>query len=177
MLNRKSHRVNGPILLFAFGLLVLLIGSVAPVAAQSGALVFDLKTTVPVSNLVLFPPSPCNQGIRLTGNFAIGAHIVFPPSPVHESALATLHLDATGIRGTGLTDGAPYVGSQGTSENFQVSPSNPSMLFQAGFNLVPAQPSQYPTDPICPANVSFQTQVVQQQDGGISLSANLVGPE
>jgi hypothetical protein len=153
-------------------------------AAQDGASESNTQAIVSVSNLdfVCTPPSPITQGIRLSGDFVIQAHIVTPPSPVLPpnpifpvGTIVTLHLDATGISAVGLTDGTLYRGSQGTSQNF-VQVSN-TMLFDTAFDLIPSQSIQTSPNPVCPVQVSFQVQMYATEPGVVVISASLNTPD
>src|SRR5262245_53132738 len=176
------NRYHRQVLLLAAMLLVLVGAS--PATAQGGASEFNIQATVSVVNLDLacVSPSPITPAIRFNGNFVIQAHIVLPPSPVTPPSpiiaagtIVTLHLDATGINGVGLTDGTLYQGSQGTSQNFVRAPS--TMLFNTAFNLVPSQPNQLPPSPICPAQVAFQVQLYATEVGFPAISASLTTPD
>lgn len=166
---------------------ILALAGAAPAVArdeEGGASEFNNQATVSVSdlNIVCTPPNPINQGIRLTGDFVIEAHIVLPPSPVTPPSpiipagtIVTLHLDATRISGVGLTDGTLYRGSQGTSQNFVYPPS--TMGFETAFDLIPSQPSELPPSPICPAQLTFQVQLYETEPGFPAISASLNAPE
>ncbi len=169
--------------------MLLQLAGASPATAQSGASEFNIQTTVSVSNLDLIctPPSPITQGIRLTGDFVIQAHIVLPPRPIlppspvippgifPPGTIVTLHLDATGISGVGLTDGTLYRGSQGTSQNFEQAPS--TMLFITAFDLVSSQPNQTPPSPVCPVQLTFQVQLYATEVGVPAISASLNPPD
>ncbi len=159
---------------------LLLLGSPSrAVADQGGARVFDIRTSVPIESVEILPPSPCSEAIRVTGNFQIEAHIVIPPGspapgitlPVPLPMHVTLHLNADGIRGTGLTTGAPYVGGEGGTASLK--PPNPNFSFQSEFHLrtVPG-PNQYPPDP-CRIQPTFNV-VMLSSAGGLNLNAALV---
>jgi hypothetical protein len=170
------------LLILLLGAMLLQLAGASPAAAEGGASEFNTQTTVSVSSLNLFPANPCNQGIQLTGDFVIQAHIVVPPSPVTPPSpiipagtSVTLHLDATRISGVGLTDGTLYQGSQGTSQNFESAPS--TMVFSSAFDLVPSQPAQTPPSPVCPAQLSFQVQVYEVEPGVPAISASLNPPQ
>ncbi len=156
----------------------------SPAVADGGASEFNIQATVSVSNLdlVCTPPSPITQGIRLTGDFVIQAHIVLPPRPIlppspviPAGTIVTLHLDATGINGVGLADGTLYQGSQGTSQNFEQAPS--TMLFFTALDLVPSQPNQTPPSPVCPVQLTFQVQLYATEVGVPAISASLNPPD
>jgi hypothetical protein len=145
---------------------------------------FDTQAVVSVSNLnvVCVSPNPITEGIQLTGNFAIRAHIILPPSPITPPSpiipagtTVTLHLDATRISGVGLMDGRLYQGSQGTNQNFVYPPS--TMVFNSSFDLVPSQPTQTPPSPVCPTQVAFQVQLYATELGIPAISATLSTPE
>jgi hypothetical protein len=169
--------------------MLLQFAEASPVSAAtcertSTMCVFDIQTTVSVSNLKIActPPSPITQEIQLTGDFVIRAHIVLPPSPVvppsptlPAGAIVTLHLDATSINGVGLTDGTLYQGSPGTSQNFVDAQS--MMAFEAEFGLVPSQPTETPPGPVCPAQLTFQVQVYETEPGFPGISASLSIPQ
>lgn len=142
---------------------------------------FDAQAIVSVSDLDLYPAGPCDQGIRLNGDFVIRAHTVTPPSPILSPSpiipagtIVTLHLDATRISGVGLTDGTFYQGSQGTNQNFVYPPS--TMIFNSSFDLLPSQPTQLPPRPICPAQLAFQVQLYATEAGVPAISASLSAP-
>jgi hypothetical protein len=86
-----------------------------------------------------------------------------------------LHLDATRISGVGLTDGTLYQGSQGTNQNF-VYPLS-TMVFNPSFDLVPSQPTQVPPSPVCPAQLTFQVQLIAAEAGVPAISASLNMPQ
>jgi hypothetical protein len=176
-------------LILLLGAMLLPFAGYSPAAAKDGASEFDTQATVSVSNLDLYPASRCNQGIRLRGNFKIRAHIVllpkWAPTPTTSRVIpaggtVTLHLDATGVSGVGLTDGTLYQGSQGTSQNFESAPS--TMVFSPAFDLVPSQGTQiigpqiYPRA-VCPAQLSFQVQVYEVEPGVPAISAILNPPQ
>ena len=162
-----------------FAMMFALILGVSSVTAESNSGETNTQAIVSVSNLdlVCTPPSPITQDIRLSGDFVIQAHIVeqgpspfLPPRPI-----ITLHLDATGISGVGVTDGTLYRGQQGPSQNFQQGPS--PFVFDTTFNLVPSQSNELPPNPICPARVSFQVQVYATEPGFYVISASLNPPD
>ena len=141
---------------------------------------FDVQAIVPVSDLAVFctPPNPITQGIWLTGDFALRAHIVVPPNPILPpnpiipvGTTITLHLDATRVSGIGLTDGTLYWGGQGTTQSFVDPPS--AMKFSSSFELMPLQPTQTPPNPVCPAELSFQVQLYSTEAGIPAISATL----
>jgi hypothetical protein len=157
--------------------------SAATCERTSTMCVFDIQTTVSVSNLGIActPPSPITEGMQINGEFLIRAHIVLPPSPVvppspiiPAGTILTLHLDATNINGVGLTDGALYHGSQGTSQNFE---SSDAMAFGARFELIPSQPTETPPSPVCLAQLTFQVQVYETEPGFPGISASLGIPQ
>ena len=163
--------------------ILLLLAGGAPVTAENGASETNTQAMVSVSNLniVCTPPSPVNPTIQLTGDFVIQAHIVLPPSPIlpprpviPAGTIVTLHIDATGISGVGLTDGTVYRGSQGTSQNF-VQASD-TMVFNTAFDLVPSQTNQTPPSPICPVQAAFQVQLHVTEIGFATISASLNPP-
>jgi hypothetical protein len=144
---------------------------------------FDTEAIVPVTNLnvVCTPPSPITQGIQISGDFVIRAHIVLlhspttPPSPIIPAGTTVnLHIDATHISGVGLPNGTLYQGSQGTSLGFG-SVSN-TMAFTAAFNLIPVQNSELPPSPVCPTQSTFQVQLYATELGIPAISASLNTP-
>jgi hypothetical protein len=121
---------------------------------------FDREAIVSVANLnfVCTPPSPITQGIQITGDFVIRAHIVVPPSPVLPPSpilpmgtVVTLHLDATRVSGVGLTDGTLYQGGQATSQGF--GPISDTMTFGAIFDLMPSQSNKVSPSSVCPTQL------------------------
>src|SRR5574341_2318917 len=151
---------------------LLLLGTPSrAVADQGGARVFDISTRVPIESVEILPPSPCSEAIRVMGSFQIQAHIVIPPgSPASGPMNVTLHLNADGIRGTGLSTGAPYVGGQGGTASLH--PPSPNFPFQTEFLLrtVPG-PNPYPPDP-CRLQPTFNVEMFSSA-GGFNLNATL----
>ena len=188
MFSRKLF--SGQHLLWALELvaMILQLAGVPPVRAAtcerlSANCEFDAQAIVSVSNLnvVCTPPSPITQGIQLTGDLVIRAHIVLPPSPVvppspilPPGTIVTLHLDATNINGVRLADSTIYQGGQGTSQNFVNAQS--MMVFESEFGLVPSQPTESPPSPICPAQLNFQVQIYETEPGFLAISAILNMP-
>lgn len=168
-LQRLAQRL---MLVLPLVVLLLLLGEPSRIAAdQGGARVFDLTTTVPVESVEILPPNPCSESIRVTGNFQIQAHVVIPPgSP--GSMHVTLHLNADGISGTGLSTGAPYVGGEGGTAS--VKPPNPNFSFQTEFLLrtVPG-PGHYQLNP-CRIQPTFNI-VMLSSAGGFNIEATLGG--
>ena len=159
--------------------LLMQFAGVSPAEASTGAYVFDTQATVSVSGLAVHPPSPCDQEIQFSGEFVIQAHIVYPLGPIYppEPTLPTgtmvvLHLDATGISGIGLSDGALYQGTQGTSQTFFDTTS--PMLFDAAFELVPSNPNQHPPSPCRLLQSTFEVQIFYAGEGNYGLSVNLI---
>jgi hypothetical protein len=161
----------------SFAMMFALILDVSSMTAENSSSATITQAIVAVSNLdfACTPPSPITQDIQLSGDFVIQAYIATPPSPVlPPSPIITLHLDATGISGVGVTDGLLYRGQQGPSQNFQQGPS--PFVFDTTFDLVPAQSNELPPRPICPVQVSFQVQVYATEVGFYVVSASLNPP-
>ena len=159
--------------------LVFQFAGASPAAALSGAYVFDTQATVSVSDLTLHPPNPCYQDVRLSGDFVIQAHIVFPPEPIFPpdpiiptETIVILHLDATGISGIGLSDGALYQGTQGISQTFFYTAS--PMVFDAAFSLVPSQPNHFPPSPCSSPQFTFEAQIFYAGEGSYGLSVTIL---
>lgn len=162
--------------LWSLPLLAMLFQLAGPssAAALSGAYVVDTAMTIPVSNLIVHPPSPCDQAI-LSGDFVIQAHIVHLfTSTMYDTSIVTLHLDATGISGTCL-DSTLYQGSQGTSQDFTYT--GDPMIFDATFNLVPKQPNPFPPSPGIPVQLAFQVQIYTAEGGIPALSVSILPSE
>jgi hypothetical protein len=174
-------------MLSLFALLLSFTGASPALAAtcdrMSTICEFDTQAIVSVANvnLVCTPPSPITQGIQISGDLVIRAHIVLPPGPITPPSpiipagtTVTLHLDATHISGVGLTDGGLYQGSQGTSLGFGSVSS--TMAFTAAFDLMPSQPSEVSPNPVCPTQLTFQVRLYATELGIPAISASLNPP-
>ncbi len=142
--------------LFAFTAAVALFLGPAAAPAKASGSTLTLSTIVAVPPTNFFPPSPCNEGFNLSGQFVISAQVTIPNDPTEPMVITNLHLDATGIQGIGLTSGVTYTGNQGNNEVFNFNTSNPaSFQFTPAFTLYPPSPT-YPPSP-CNTAVTFDT--------------------
>ncbi len=149
-----------------YGLLVavlaaLIFGPAAASPAKASGSTLTLSTVVAVPSTNFFPPSPCNEGFNLSGQFIISAQVTIPNDPTEPMVISNLHLDATGITGVGLTTGVAYTGSQGSNQVLNFNTFNPpTFQFTPTFTLYPPNPS-FPPSP-CNTAVTFDTTLTLQ---------------
>ncbi len=163
--------------LLVVAVLLFLPATARPAAADNGAHVYDLRATVSVANFTVHPPGPCFESIQLNGSFEIQAHIVYPPGLPTAPApgfVATLHLNAESITGTGLTSGATYLGGQGSTVVSRFETLTTSFQFDSTFELHPSTPKLHPPGP-CHVPLTFYT-TIAQTDSGPQLFASLSSP-
>jgi hypothetical protein len=163
--------------LLIVAVLLVLPTAARPAAADDGARVYDLRVTVSVANFTMHPPSPCFESIQLNGSIEIQAHIVFPPGPPVEPApesVATLHMDAQAITGSGLTTGATYLGGPGSTAVSRFETPTTSFRFDSAFELRPSTPNLQPPSPTR-VPLTFDITIAQTESEP-QLFASLIPP-
>ncbi len=152
---RNVLRIRYVLYVLVIAILAALVFGPATVSpARASGTSFNLSTIVAAPSTHFYPPSPCDEGFALSGQFVISAQITLPGDPTQPKMLVNLHLDGTGIAGTGLTTGVSYTGSQGNDQAFSFDTLSPAAFqFTPSFTLFPPNPT-FPPSP-CNAAVPF----------------------